>query len=339
MGNALTKHQENTVVSVQAMLEKSQAEFLKVLPKQLPVDYFFRVAITSFRKTPKLLECTPYSILASMIQSAQLGLLLDGVLGEAYLIPYGSEAKFQPGYKGLIKLAVENGDVRNFSARAVYGKDLFEWELGTSHFLRHKPPLTGERGERIAAYAIAIFKDGSTAFEIMTQEEVLKVKAASKGKDKKDSPWNNWEDSMWAKSAIIKLAKRLPLSRKFQLAASLSEHYDMGLDVSNIQKATEQKTDTLTDKLKNANNVEVSEPATEPTPEPDPEFPPEIPKADIQAIRAVHEMEDKIKAKKPNYNFKQQMGNLGHTTFEEICGNAKDLDLYGSVLSKVVNNL
>ena len=50
-------------------------------------DRLIRVALTSFNLAPKLLDCTPRSLLGAVIQCAQLG-LEPGVLGHAYLIPF-----------------------------------------------------------------------------------------------------------------------------------------------------------------------------------------------------------------------------------------------------------
>ena len=71
-----------------------------------------------------------------MIQSSQLGLYVDGVLGHAYLVPYWNgkekrrEVQLIPGYKGLIDLARRSGSVESISARVVYKNDDFDFEYG-----------------------------------------------------------------------------------------------------------------------------------------------------------------------------------------------------------------
>src|SRR5689334_6268402 len=91
-----------------AMLEQWKPEIARALPKHLNADRMTRIALTSFRRTPKLGECNPLSVFAAVIQAAQLGLEPD-TLGRSYLIPYGKECQFVPGWKGLVDLMNRSG--------------------------------------------------------------------------------------------------------------------------------------------------------------------------------------------------------------------------------------
>ena len=61
------------------------------------------------QRTPKLLECTPETLLNSCMTMASLKLMPSGVSGEAFVLPYKNkgvmEAQFQLGYQGLVTLA------------------------------------------------------------------------------------------------------------------------------------------------------------------------------------------------------------------------------------------
>lgn len=58
--------------------------------------------------TPKLLECSPESIITSFMKCAEYNLFPSTVSGEVYILPYFNkgkmEAQFQLGYKGIVAL-------------------------------------------------------------------------------------------------------------------------------------------------------------------------------------------------------------------------------------------
>ena len=81
-----------------AMLMAWKGQIELALPKHLSADRMCRIALTCFRTTPKLGDCEPTSVFAAVIQAAQLG-LEPGLNGRAYIIPYGTQATFVPGWK------------------------------------------------------------------------------------------------------------------------------------------------------------------------------------------------------------------------------------------------
>jgi recombination protein RecT len=64
-------------------------------------------------------KVNPLSIIQSALISTTLDLPINQNLGFAYLIPYGSNAQFQIGYKGLIQLAQRTGQYQTISASEV----------------------------------------------------------------------------------------------------------------------------------------------------------------------------------------------------------------------------
>lgn len=225
--------QQQKVKTIRDLLERAKPQIALAVPKHLTPERLLRVGMTAIQRTPKLLECDPQSLLASLMQCAQLGLEPDGILGHAYLVPFKNnkrggilEAQFMVGYKGLISLARRSGEVQSISAQVVYVNDEFDYCYGLDEKLYHKPAM-GERGRPIAAYAIAKFKDGGHAFEVMTYDEIEAIRKRSKSSD--DGPWvTDWPE-MARKTPLRKLAKYLPLSIEFQRAAALDERVDAGI--------------------------------------------------------------------------------------------------------------
>lgn len=202
-------------------------------------EKMLRVALLAATKQPKLYDCTPESVLQSVLTAASLGLEIGGVLGEGYLVPFFTGGKqtcqFVPGYRGLIKLAVQTGEVKQIEVRLVYTKDVFDVSFGTDPDITHLPDLaSSEREDQhiVAAYMVATFADGSKQFEVMTRDEVLKVRAASKAAG--SGPWVSWFGEMVKKTVVKRGMKLLPLTPdSFRLAVELDNRAERGGEILN----------------------------------------------------------------------------------------------------------
>src|SRR5580765_3621772 len=88
---------------VHALLNRKDvlAELRKVLPDDLSPERLTRISLTVIQKSPSLKECTPLSLLACVVECAQLRLDPDPLLGEVYFVPYKKQATIQVGYKGF----------------------------------------------------------------------------------------------------------------------------------------------------------------------------------------------------------------------------------------------
>lgn len=87
----------------------------------------------SVTKNPQLGQCDPNTIIIAACQAVALGLDLNPVLGEAYLVPRwnnairANECCFQPGYQGLVKLVRKAGQVVSIRAAIVHEGDTFRF--------------------------------------------------------------------------------------------------------------------------------------------------------------------------------------------------------------------
>ncbi len=212
---------------IRALLEKAKPHIAQALPRHLSADRMLKIAMTSIRRTPKLLACNQQSLLGAIMQSAQLGLECDGVLGHAYLIPFKDEVQLIVGYKGLVDLARRSGQLSTIFSRVVYSKDQFEYAYGLNERLEHIPSGEKDPGEIVAVYAVARLKDGGQQFEVMTSGEVEKIRERSRAKD--DGPWVTDTAEMYRKTAIRRLCKMLPASVELARAVALDECAEVGL--------------------------------------------------------------------------------------------------------------
>src|SRR3990167_3086145 len=121
---------QKKVMNIRTLLERSKGQMAAAMPKHLTPERLLRVAMTSIQKTPKLLDCTPQSLLACVMTCAQLGLEPDQFLGQAYLVPFKDVCTLIPGYRGYIALARRSGEMQTVSAQVVYSGDFFNLQYG-----------------------------------------------------------------------------------------------------------------------------------------------------------------------------------------------------------------
>ncbi len=210
---------------VVSLFDKLKPEFQKALPKHLDVNRFIRAALTEFRKTPLLWEADPITFVGSCVALAQLGLEL-GPLGHAYLLPFRNnktgtiDCTLIIGYKGQIDLARRSGQIVSLTAHAVFENDIFNFAYGLDEKLEHIPTLLN-RGNMKAVYAVAKLVGGGHQFEVLSIEDVDKVRAKSKAGN--FGPWKDSYEEMAKKTAIRKLFKYLPVSVDLQRAFTLED--------------------------------------------------------------------------------------------------------------------
>ncbi len=157
------------------------------------------------------------SLYLALITAGQLGLEPAGPMSEGYIIPYWDKkmginlAQFQPGYRGLMKLITQSGEIDRIRSQVVYanddfGVDFMDPDDKEKNF--HRPAM-GDRGDPIGVYSRVRYEDGTHGNELAGWDDVIKAKNSAKGK----SPaWDNWEEQMARKFIIKRHANQLPLS-------------------------------------------------------------------------------------------------------------------------------
>jgi recombination protein RecT len=231
---------EDNVLQIRRMLTTPQIvkqveSALSGMERWVSPEKLIRVALTAINDDYKLMQCTPISVVGSVIQLGQVGLVPDGFLGQAYLVPFKNkslgayEANPIIGYRGYGELAVRSGKANSVDAHVVYAGDVFDYEYGATPFLKHKPQMDPKkRGDPIAAYAIVYMVNGPHRFEVMPLDAIMKIQAESQGAGSDDSPWKKHWEEMARKTPMRKLAKWVPLSPEFQMAAGIDEISDLG---------------------------------------------------------------------------------------------------------------
>lgn len=213
-----------------------KVEFDKFLPriiamgaKGIDVQRAARIALFTISQNEVLARCKPISLIRAFAEATTLGLEV-GVAQEAAIVPYSGEAKFQPMFKGLIKLAMFGGTrIESISARVVHAGDLFDYDDGTANYVKHRPNDEAE-GEFTHAFTIVRYRGGGTQFVVMRKKEIDAVRARSKMYAAKPalSAWSTDYEEMAKKTVIKRQCKVLPQSPAMvrAIAADDAAEYD-----------------------------------------------------------------------------------------------------------------
>jgi recombination protein RecT len=218
-----------------ALLERAKSEIERALPRHLDGDRMARIALTSFRRNPALGSCDPKSVLAAVIQASQLGLEPD-TLGRSYLIPYGRECQFIPGWKGLTDLVHRSG-IATVWTGAVYDGDVLEYGIGDSPYVLHKPTGACDPAKLTHVYAVARMKGVKFPIvEVWTVDRVNKHRDRYNKVGKKHYSFAHPE--MYARKVVLlQVIKYLPASPELATAIDLNDQAELGeqnLSMENI---------------------------------------------------------------------------------------------------------
>ncbi len=207
----------------------------RVLPPDLRPEKVLAVAYASLQKTPSLMECSHQSVMAAVLSAAQLGLLVDPVLGQSYLVPFKGQCTLVVGYRGLVTLAYRSGMVRDVNAFAVREHDLFEYHLGSDVRVTHRiTKKFSERGAVTHAYAVIHLTTGGQKVEVMDAEQLAAIRTRSASARSSSSPWHTDEEQMQIKTVLRRGCKQVPASGEreslLHRAAMTDEMNDAGMD-------------------------------------------------------------------------------------------------------------
>ena len=226
-------------LTVKALLGGAKRDELqKVAGAAMSAEALVKLFAIAASRTPKLMACTPLSLLDCMVKCAELK-LMPSTLGSVYLIPYENrrtgtvECQLIVGYRGLVELARRSGAISTIQAEVVREGDEFEFEHGIHPKFRHKPCASDISDNKIThAWAIARFKDGGHQLVVMTRAEVDSIRSMSRAGNA--GPWKDHFGEMAKKTAVRRLCKYLPLTVDVEEAISTADRAEVSLDFGDI---------------------------------------------------------------------------------------------------------
>jgi recombination protein RecT len=215
--------------------EKKTA-FIDVVKKTLPPQVQNRDRyVTMFEGVVKTHISSAYvtdkkSILPCVFQAVKFGLDPDPSMGLIYFIPYKGKLTYQIGYKGMIKLAKNSGNIVDVRSIRVLEGDIFEYfedEKG-QHF-KYSPIMQEHDRAEIACISIVQLKTGESIVQPMASDHIEKIKKMVLSRTP-NSPWANplFEPEMRKKTAIRRHLKTQDCSPELAVAIEAEEAVERG---------------------------------------------------------------------------------------------------------------
>src|SRR5690625_4095649 len=186
--------------------------FEETLGKKAP--QFMTSVINLVNSDTNLQKCDQMSVVSSAMVAAALDLPIDKNLGYAWVVPYGTKANFQLGYKGYIQLALRTGQYRNINVIEVYEGELIKWDRLTEEI---ELDFEQRKSDKVIGY-VGYFEliNGFRKTVYWSKEE---IEAHRKKFSKTGFAWKDNYDAMAMKTVIrIMLNKRGILSVEMQKA-------------------------------------------------------------------------------------------------------------------------
>jgi recombination protein RecT len=222
------------------LIEVMKPEIARALPRHINPERMTRIAITEYRRNPKLGECEIRSVFGAIITLSQLG-LEPGVMGQAYLIPYNGTATAVPGWQGLADLVARAGRASVWTG-AVFEGDEFEYAFGDRPHIEHRPNEDGEEApgpEKLThVYAVGRIKGAEwPVIEVWSKAKVTKHRDRFNKVGNKHYSFQHFE--MYARKVVLlQVIKYMPKSVELQNAVDLSAAAEAGVTIDLKQAAS-----------------------------------------------------------------------------------------------------
>lgn len=232
-----------------SMLTAWLPEIKRALPKHLNPDRMSRIALTSFRRNPKLGECDPRSVFAAVIQAAQLGLEPD-TLGRSYLIPYEKrgkvngkwqtvsiECQFVPGWKGLVDLMNRSGQGTVYTGVIFKDQEYTYTDGSKRELLIHSETELADHADITHAFAVGHIKGGMyPIIELWRMAKVIKHRDRYNKVGDKHYSYENME--MYARKVVLlQVLKYMPCSPELVTAMALNDDAEIGTQKIDLNDA------------------------------------------------------------------------------------------------------
>ncbi len=189
----------------------------------IPVEKMVQTVMVSCEANPGLLECNRQTLFSATLGACMLRLPVDGVTGQAYLVPFKKRVQLLPGYQGLITLAARSTFVCH--ADLVRERDNFKMTSGSNPGIDHTygQGQKTDRGAVVAAYAVFRSKHFPDVLKVMDRAELNEVNSGR-------NVWKSNPEAMMLKTPIRRAAKLLPMdtAQDLGLALALEEQHDLG---------------------------------------------------------------------------------------------------------------
>lgn len=169
--------------------------FEEILKQRAP--QYMSSIVNLVNSDTNLQKCDPMSVVASCMVAATMDLPVDKNLGYAWIVPYGTRAQFQLGYKGYVQLALRTAQYKSINVIEVHEGELISWNPLTEEL---KIDFTKRESDAVIGYA-GYFEllNGFKKASYWNKEEIEKHRRKF---SKSDFGWKNDFDAMAKKTVL-----------------------------------------------------------------------------------------------------------------------------------------
>jgi recombination protein RecT len=155
--NALARRAAHPITGKTDLLEQRKNLLGAGIPGHMTVEREIRTAAVMLMQpqAKELRAATPQSFYTAVSVAINSGIGLGN--GKGYLVAYKGNVQYVPGWKGLIDLVQRTGRASAWTG-VVHKGDHFDYALGDSPFLEHKPGDNEEHADITHYYAIGRVK-------------------------------------------------------------------------------------------------------------------------------------------------------------------------------------
>jgi len=208
MANEVVMKTKNEIVqSFTNNLDATLVAVSEALPSDFNKYRFLQNMVSVYKASDFLLQCNQKEVLTEGLKAAYLG--LDFMNKECWLVPYGGRVQFQLGFKGACKFIKKYSirPIQDIYAKAVRKGDEFEYGDDDGKQYVHWKPIPFNGADIVGVYACIQFKDGGVLYEVMSKEEVDKIRRRSKASG--SGPWVTDYEQMALKTVLKRICKNV----------------------------------------------------------------------------------------------------------------------------------
>ena len=216
--------------SIAREMVEAKPKFIEIAPSTMSFDSEQQFAIQHLKSNAylfKVAKDNPKSLRSSLINCANVGLSLNPIKKQAYLLPrtikkddgkYEKRVFLEPSYMGLCDLALSSGKILWIQARIVREKDTII-DNGPGEKPTHEYQPFGDRGKIVGVYCSAKLNNGDYLTEFMDIQKIYSVMERSEAVKKwraegeqagKGGPWITDFEEMAKKTVIRNAFKMWP---------------------------------------------------------------------------------------------------------------------------------
>ena len=230
--NELARIAAHPVLGKTSYLDKRKDLLGAGIPGHMMVEREIRTATVMLMQSKDLRAATPQSFYVAVSAAINSGIGLGN--GKGYLVAYKGNVSYVPGWKGLIDLVQRTGRASAWTGVVRKG-DHFDYQLGDSPFLEHKPGDSEEHADITHYYAVGRVKGSEWPhITVWSVKKVIKHLNQYNKVGGGHYALKN-DDNMEAygrKVVLLQVIKYLPTSQELENAINANTAHDSGKNMT-----------------------------------------------------------------------------------------------------------